>query len=104
MSTVTDEYLDHLPKIYQDILDVFWMFNPNHRPHRGLAADSAYAMVRDKYTLGEVVEAFEQMADGGALRKEKEAIYLPTPVGEEMIRRRHQKSGRSEVPAFVPPE
>jgi len=103
MAVVTEQYLADLPKIYQDILDVFWMFNPNQRSDRGLASDSIYAMLRDRYTIGEVTEACDLMVSGGAFRLEKEIFCFPTELGTEMIQKRHQKSGRAQVPAFVPP-
>lgn len=104
MSKATPQYVEHLPQIYQDILDGFWMFNPNLRTDRGVAADSIYAIYRDRYTLGEVQEACEQMVDGGALRVEKEIFLYPTDLGRQLIEIRQTQAGRKPVPEFVPPQ
>src|SRR3954447_9999691 len=103
MATVTQEYVDHLPAIYKDVLDGFWMFNPNNRPDWGVAAESLFSVLHDKYTLGEIREACSQMAKGGALNADKYRFYRPTELGEELIRIRQSEQGRAPVPQFVPP-
>jgi hypothetical protein len=107
MSKVTLDYLQNLAPIYRDLLDGFWMFNPNHRENWGIAPDSLYGLYRDRYTMGEVTEACEQMLKGGALKKiqGKELFFVPTDeLGWPLIELRQRQSGRQPVPAFAPPD
>lgn len=103
MAKVTIEYIEKLPPIYQDILDGFWMFNPNDRPEWGVAPETLFAVIHDKYSLGEVREACRQMSEGGALREDKDGFYHPTEIGREMIDIRQKQAGKTAVPQFSPP-
>lgn len=100
---VTEADVDSLPQIYRDILDGFWMFNPNSRPEWGIAAETLYSVLHDKWELGELREACEQMVEGGAMRKDADLFYHPTGLGQAMIQIRQKRRDKTPVPKFVWP-
>ena len=104
MQTVDLDYIKSLQEIYRDVLNAFWQFNPNGRPDWGVAPQSLYSVLHDKWELGEIREACRQMAEGGALRVEKEFLYYPTPLGQEIIDTLQAAEGRPKVPPFTPPK
>jgi hypothetical protein len=103
MPAVTPEYVETLPDIYKDVLNAFWMFNPQARPDWGIAPESIHVMLRDKYTRGEIRGAFQQMVEGGALVTSDQIFYRPTAVGQEIIESLQGAAEHPAVPAFPSP-
>ncbi|MEX2288534.1 MAG: hypothetical protein WD648_15660, partial [Planctomycetaceae bacterium] len=80
MSGVTSEWLADLPEIYRDIFQAFPAFNPQHRAGDGVAFQSLYSMLSDKYTLTEIREACEQLSKGGAVEIRNGIFAHPTEM------------------------
>jgi hypothetical protein len=97
---VPADYVDHLPKIYKDILAAFPRFDSTRKFGYGLAFGSLYSALDGKYTLGEIHLACEEMAKGGAIEIKNEIFANPTPLGEELIA---AVTGGSIPPKGVPP-
>jgi hypothetical protein len=98
------EYVEKLEPIYREVLNAFWSFNPSGRPDWGVSAQSLYAMLSDKHTLGEVREACEQLVGGKAMTVEDGIFYRLTPLGDAILYHlQEQNASRSTVPPFSPP-
>lgn len=82
---ISAEYVDSLPEIYRDMLAAFPQFNPTRMAGQGLSYQSLYLGLDDKYTLGQIMKAGENMAEGGVLEIEGKLFACPTPLGEELI-------------------
>ena len=82
---ISDEYVNSLPDIYRDILAAFPRFNPTRKIGQGLPFQSLYSALDDKYTLGRIVKACENMAANGVMEIERKLFAYPTPLGEELI-------------------
>lgn len=85
MAVITSSYLEKLAPIYRDVLGAFFGFDPTRQPGEGLAFQSLYSVLHDKYTLGEIRKACLEMAKGGAMRIEHNQFAYPTELGEELI-------------------
>ena len=82
---ISDEYVNSLPDIYRDILAAFPRFNPTRKIGQGLPFQSLYSALDDKYRLGRIVKACENMAANGVMEIERKLFAYPTPLGEELI-------------------
>jgi hypothetical protein len=101
---ITDDYVEGLSPIYRDLFESFWMFNPNGRPEWGIAAQSLHATMYDKYTLGEVREACNELLKHGVLELRDEVFYHPTEIGKAIIHKiQTMKSTTTTPPPFLPP-
>ena len=103
MSSVTSEWLAGLAEIYRDIFQAFPAFNPQHRAGEGVAFQSLYSMLNDKYTLTEIREACEQLARGGAVEIRNGIFAHPTALGEEIIEKLTDHLSTQRIPPFSPP-
>jgi len=104
MPEITQKYVDDLPDIYRDVLGAFPVFNPQRLIDSGVAFQSLYSALYDKYTLAEIRIACERMEEGGVLKIENEIFAHPTPLGEDLISRLSEGVGAEEtVPPFSPP-
>lgn len=61
MAVISESYLQELAPIYKDVLAGFVRFNPARRPGEGLAFQSLYSVLDDRYTLGEIRAACLEM-------------------------------------------
>jgi hypothetical protein len=102
---ITEEYVQSLPEIYQDIFRAFPVLEPHRGFGDGLAIQTLYAALSDKYELGQIREACEQLADGGAMVLRLRMFACPTGMGEEIIARLTGKTTREAqgIPPFSPP-
>ena len=82
---ISNEYVNSLPEIYRDILAAFPQFNPTRKVGYGLLYQSLYSALDEKYTLGQIMKACENMAEGGVMEIKDEIFACPTPLGEELI-------------------
>ena len=82
---ISDEYVNSLPEIYRDILAAFPQFNPTRKVGYGLSYQSLYSALDGRYTLGQIMKACENMAEGGVMEIKHEIFVCPTPLGEELI-------------------
>ena len=82
---ISAEYVDSLPEIYRDILAAFPQFNPTRKVGDGLSFQSLCSDLDGKYTLGQIMKAGENMAEGGVIEIEGKLSAYPTPLGEELI-------------------
>ena len=82
---ISTEYVNSLPEIYRDMLAAFPQFNPTRMAGHGLSFQSLYSTLDGKYTLGQIVKAGENMAEGGVVEIEGKLFTYPTPLGEELI-------------------
>ena len=104
MPQITQEYIDSLPDIYRDVLAAFRVFNPSRTLDSGVAFQSFYSALYDKYNLAEIRVACERMEKGGVLTIKNEIFAHPTELGEELIE--HLTRGtlpEDTVPPFSPP-
>ncbi len=110
MTQVSKEYVDSLPLVYRDILTAFPEIEPARKPGWGLAYQTLAARLDDKhsrgeiaqpYSLSEIVQACENMQQGGAVVIKNRIFVHPTVIGEEMITLlTGKKAGEIFVPAF----
>jgi hypothetical protein len=100
--SITSEYLDTLQQIYKDVLSAFHEFDPTRQDGDGLAFQSLYSVLAEKYTLGEIRTACLELEKGGAVQIKHEIFAHPTELGEELI---EAITGKKPVtlPPFVPP-
>ncbi len=82
---ISDEYVDSLPEIYRDTLAAFPQFNSTRKVGQGLPFQSLYSALDDKYTLGRIIKACENMAAGDVMEIERKLFAYPTSLGEELI-------------------
>ena len=100
---ISQDYIDSLPEIYRDILRTYAMFSPPHRLTDGLAFQTLYSGLDDRYSLAEIRMACERMADAGVLEIRNGIFAHPTPVGVEIINRLTEgQTARVTVPEFPP--
>lgn len=101
---VTAEYVDGLAPIYRDILKSYVIFNSQRTLGSGVALQSLYAALYDKYTPSQIRVACERMQKGGVLTIEDDRWTFPTEVGEELIDRLTEgERPEDDVPPFTPP-
>ena len=82
---ISDEYVNSLPEIYRDVLAAFPRFNPTRMVGHGLTFQSLSSALDDKYRLGQIKMACENMAEGGVMEIRRKLLACPTPLGEELI-------------------
>lgn len=85
MASITPEYVDSLDSIYRDILAVFPKIDPARRAGYGLAYQTIYEGLREKYSFAKVMAACGQMSKGGAVTIKNGLYVHPTEFGEEII-------------------
>jgi len=100
MANVTEQYVQSLEPIYRDILAMYPEIDPARKKGSGLAYQSLYTALSDKYGLGEIKAACEQMAAGGAMEIRLGYFAHPTELGEEIIAK---LTGGTVPPVMVPP-
>lgn len=104
---ITPEYVEKLPPIYRDILAAFPAMEPTRKAGYGLAYQTLYERLRPHgHSLGEIILACKQMAEGGAVQIKNNIFVHPTPMGEEIIAALTGKEAAAPltVPEFpVPP-
>ena len=102
---ITDEYVESLPDIYRDVLAAFPQFNSTRKVGYGLAYQSLYSALDGKYTLGQIIIACENMAEGGVMEIKHTTFACPTPLGEELIAAVADGTivPELEIPPFNPP-
>jgi len=104
MTQITQEYMDSLPDIYRDVLAAFRVFNPQRNLDSGIAFQSLYSVLYDKYNLAEIRIACDRMKKGGVLDIKNEIFAHPTQLGEELIGQLTQGTlAEDTVPQFSPP-
>jgi hypothetical protein len=91
MPAVTKEYVDSLPPIYRDILAAFPEIEPGMKPGWGLAYQTLAARLDDKhsrgetaqaYSVGEIMQACENMQEGGAFDIKSRIFVHTSPLSE----------------------
>lgn len=82
---ISTEYVNSLPEIYRDMLAAFPQFNPTRKVGYGLSFQSLYSALDEKYALGQIKMACENMAEGGVMEINHDIFACPTPLGEELI-------------------
>lgn len=103
MPVVSDEFVEKLAPIYRDILAAFPSIEPVRRKGDGLAIQTLHAALKDRYSLGEIREACENMANNGVFVMRFSIFAVPTDLGEELILRITGKEpGLHRVPPFPP--
>jgi hypothetical protein len=104
MGVVTQEYVQSLQPVYRDILAAFPALEPGRHAGFGLAYPTLYEALQDKYPMGEIVEACQNMAKGGAVEIRDNFFVYPTSLGEEIIAEiTGRKATERRVPPFAPP-
>jgi len=103
---VTAEYARSLPQIYQDVLRAFPQFSPTRKAGYGLSYQSLYSALNGKYTLGEIMQACEQMVQAGVIEIRNRIFATPTEAGEELIAAvtGNDPAPRVSVPPFPVPQ
>jgi hypothetical protein len=102
-----DAYAANLPTIYREILAAFPRVEPNRKPRFGLAYQSLWADFEQRdlgISLGELMEACEQLAGNGLVEIKRGMFVHPTEKGEQLIRAITGKEAKpSKVPVLPPP-
>ena len=81
-------YAKDLPSIYRDILTAFPEIEPGRKAGYSLAFQTLavhFANTRRAYSLGEVQEACEQLAESGFFEIKNGIFAHPTDLGEQLI-------------------
>lgn len=103
--SVTEEYVRSLPEIYRDILSAFPELEPSRGAGDCLAFQTLYAGLDGKYSLGDIRDACDRLAEGGAIVFRLRMFACPTRLGEAIIATlcgEHSRE-RTAVPPFSPP-
>lgn len=82
------QYARELPSIYRDIVAAFPEIEPGRKAGYGLAFQTLaahFANIRRGYSLGEVREACQQLAQNGFLEIKNGIFAHPTQLGEQLI-------------------
>lgn len=103
MPDIPPDYVESMPDIYKKIFGAFWMFNPTRKQGHGIAVQSVYSAVSDKYSLGEVISACESMAAQGVLEQKNGNFYHPTELGERILEAVTGKKVEEVPPFQLPP-
>lgn len=105
MATVTPEYVQGLPSIYQEILRAYPRLEPGRRAGYGLMLQTLYEELRGEFSPEEIKHACEQMADGAAVTIQQGGFVRPTNLGEDIIAALtgHRSAPERAVPPFPPP-
>jgi len=104
MATVNEQYLKELPDIYREILSAFPRLEPTRKAGYGLAYQTLYESLRERCSLGDIIQACQQMQQGGAVEIKQRIFVHPTEMGEQIIEGLTGKKPReSTVPAFPTP-
>jgi len=101
MAAVSEQYLQSLPDIYRDILAAFPELEPTRKAGYGLAYQTLYEALRSRYSMGDIVQACQQMEAGGAVEIKHQIFVHPTDQGEQIIEGlTGKKAPSSHLPAF----
>jgi hypothetical protein len=94
MPVESQEYVDSLPAIYRDVFAAFPEIQPGRKAGWGLAYQTLLVPLDEKhlhgelvqrYSIGEIMQACENMQQGGAVDIKNRILVHPTPFGEELI-------------------
>jgi hypothetical protein len=102
MTNITDEYLKSVAPIYKDVLGAFQVFNPARREGEGFAFQTLYSVLSDKYSLGQIQAACQELEKGGAVEIKNKIFAHPTSLGEDLIEA-VTGSKPQPLPPFLPP-
>ena len=100
MAHITHDFVEQLPAIYQDILRAFPKFEPNRRAGYGLAFQSLFAALEEQRTLGENMQACEEMARANVVEIKDRFFVTPTAIGEQLIT---ELTGHKPKSPVIPP-
>ncbi len=104
MTTVTEQYVKSLPDIYRDIFASFPAIEPARSSGDGLTFQTLYSHLHEKWSMAEIMEACEQMQQGGAVVLRMRLFVCPTEFGEQIIAfLTGKKPSDRHVPAFPLP-
>lgn len=102
-----DAYVASLPDIYREILAAFPRIEPNRKLRFGLAYQSLWADLQQRglgISLGELMEACQQLAGHGLAEIKRGMFVHPTDKGEQLIRAITRKEAEpTKVPVLPPP-
>lgn len=99
MPKISQQFADSLPDIYRDILKAIPRFNSQRELGAGIAIQSLYASLDNRYSLSQVRLVCERMAEAGVLELRHEIFVYPTELGTELVR---QVAAESFAEAAVP--
>lgn len=85
MPAITQNYVDSLPEIYQDILRSVPRYVSQFEIGGGIAVASLAAVLGDKYSYSEIRLACERMANAGVLSRQSEQLFVPTNLGGRLV-------------------
>ena len=97
------DYLEAIPLIYQDVLKAFPKIDPSRKRGYGLAMQTIYVRLEEecnRYSLGEIRTACENLAASGVVEIKHEIFVCPTDLGEQIIA---ELTGESVPLVSVPP-
>ena len=104
MSVVTKDYVESLPEIYRDILSAFPKIEPARKAGWGLAYQTLGENLGASHSLGEILEACQNMERAGAVEIKHRILVCPTELGEQIITLlTGKKAGEFHVPEFPSP-
>jgi hypothetical protein len=81
-------YAKSLPPVYRDIMAAFPAIEPGRKAGYGLAFQTLamhFANKHAEYSLGDVEEACERLADSGFIEVKNGIFAHPTDLGEQLI-------------------
>jgi len=97
------EYAETLPEIYREVLAAFARIEPNRKAGYGLALQTIAADFEGRglgFTLGDTIEACQQLQDKGFVQIKNRIFVHPTERGERLIT---VITGREPRRASIPP-
>ena len=97
------EYAESLPPIYREILAAFPRIEPNRKAGYGLGFQTLAADFDDRgleFTLGEVIQACEELERNGLVVIKHRVFVSPTERGERLI---SAITGKKPKAVTVPP-
>ena len=102
--SIDNQYVTDLPDIYRAILAAYPRFDSTRKVGYGLSYQSLYSALEGQYTLGQIMMACKNMADGKVMQIKRGIFACPTPLGEELIAAiTGNPRPELEVPPFNPP-
>ena len=101
---IDNQYVTNLPDIYRAILAAYPRFDSTRKVGYGLSYQSLYSALEGQYTLGQIMTACKNMADGKVMQIKRGIFACPTPLGEKLIASiTGNPIPELEVPPFNPP-
>ena len=102
VSRIAAEYVNKLPAIYRDILAAFPEVDPVRKRGDGLAIQTIHAALHERWSLGQIRAAAEEMGRRGVGEIQSRIFLHPTDLGEALITKLTGITSLELVPPLPP--